>query len=103
MPSTFEMPTDAAFVALFDLEHPELKGAKSAQTIVKALGARTIRAYFDEREAAALGKQIAADDPQAAAPLRKLVELAGKHGEKHDSLASGDAYLDAVEFHHESG
>lgn len=103
MAETFTPPSDAAFVALFDLEHPELKGAKSAQAIVKALGARPLRAYLEEREAAALGKQIAKDDPQAAAPLRKLVELAAKHDEKHNGLASGEAYLEAVEFHHESG
>lgn len=113
MPQDFAPPSDASFIALFDLKHPDLKDAQAAAkkkdtaaaaaAIVKALGARPLRAYLDEREAAALGKQIASDDPQAAAPLLKLVELAAKHGEKHESLASGEAYLEAVEFHHESG
>ncbi|MCW8129522.1 MAG: heparinase II/III family protein [Planctomycetota bacterium] len=106
--------SDADFVRLFDLSHPDLSDARAASSkkddaaaakaILDSLGRRPLRAYLGQQEAAELGRQIAADDPSAVATVRAYVDAmdAGKHGAGHSALASREAYLHAVDIDHDA-
>ena len=106
--------TDAAFVALFDLNHADLRDAKplsakgehaaAARAIVETLGAKPLQSYLGQQEAAELGKQIAADDSQAIPTQLRFVAALDEHlaGHKHYALANREAWLHAVDFGHDA-
>ena len=101
--------SDAAFVALFDLEHPHFAGTKAtakgapaeaAKAILEALDARPLQAYTNRKELLEIGAALAADQPALLKKFRRIVERARSEGaaKPADAFSGSEHYLRFCDF-----
>ncbi|MCK6474745.1 MAG: hypothetical protein L6R28_23745 [Planctomycetes bacterium] len=113
----FPAVDDRLFLSYADLERPDLADAKAlaakgelaaaAEKVLRAIEATGLRGYVAPQEAAALGKQIAADRTDAVPFLKHYVEtaeqLAAPGAKKTDFLSSADTYREEMAVRRDAG